>query len=106
MLKVTVVLLIIIFMTLSSTPSYAGDDDALFSAHFYNDVVLGTVAGLIIGLAVGQGSILTFRMTSLGLYGGIILGLTTGGPSRYEDRQNPSSEFSPKTPTYVFSFHY
>jgi hypothetical protein len=107
MSKFIIILISTAFITGLTPQAFANDDDSLYSKHFLNDVVYGTVAGLIIGLAVGQGSISTFKMVSLGMYGGIILGLTTGGSSNkptYE--QNPSTDFSPKTPSYVFTFHY
>jgi hypothetical protein len=103
--KLIVSLLIILaFTTAFSTSAFATEDEPVFSKHFYNMAILGTVAGLLLGLAVGQGSITTFKVTSLGLYGGIILGLTTEGAGQKLE-QNPS-ELSPKAPTYVFTFHY
>lgn len=91
----------------SSKASGTSGDDLLFSSHFYNDVVLGTVAGFIIGLAVGQGSITTFRITSLGFYGGIILGVTTDkGDSQNKIRQSASPDTSQNTPAYLFTFRY
>jgi hypothetical protein len=107
MSKFIIIILSVAFITGLTPQAFADDVDYFYSKHFVNDVVYGTVAGLIIGLAVGQGSISTFKMTSLGMYGGIILGLTTSGSSNkptYE--QNPSSDNSPKAPTYVFTFHY
>lgn len=110
MSKFIVILVITALMTGLAPKAQATENDYIFSSNFYNDVIYGTLAGLIIGLAVGQGSTGTFKMTSLGMYGGIVLGLVSEGnqkgPSKPTYEQNPSSDFSPKTPSYVFTFHY
>ena len=95
------------FVILScSLPAHSDDDDHLLPKPFINSVLYGTAVGLIVGLAVGGGMPGTLRCTSLGFYGGILLGIYIDNQDSKEQATHQSENPFSDSPKVSVTFHF
>ena len=100
--------LIFIFVFCVSVVAKA-DSDSIYSKPFLDSVFYGTLVGFLVGFVAYHGELGTYRCTSLGLYGGIILGLYISNKDnspRVENEPVTSIDRSAETPQLHFSFNY
>jgi hypothetical protein len=106
--KAKVLILLLILIVTISSPLRAVSDDSLYPKPFLNSVFYGTAVGFILGFVLYHGEMATFRITSYGLYGGIILGLYVVHNDNNLNSQppEPTSQLFENRPQLNFTFHY